>query len=100
MPKIVLDTKTVECLEVVIGDKSYNIPLGSTMSIKELEGMNEAKMYDFIESHLWEGALKEIPVGQVKQLIDAWSVETQKACGLTMGKSRALRNSRKNTARR
>lgn len=100
MAKLVLDSKRIECLEVIIDDKSYNVPLGSTLSTKELKGMDESEMYKFIESHLWEGALEELPVGMVKQLMDAWIKETQKAAGLSLGKSSASRISSKNTARR
>lgn len=100
MAKLVLDSKRVECLEVVIDDKSYNIPLGSTLSTKELKNMDDDAMYDFIESHLWEGALEDLPVGMVKQLVDAWSEETAKAAGISLGKSSASRTSSKNTARR
>lgn len=100
MAKLVLDSKRVECLEVVIDDKSYNIPLGSTLSTKELKNMDDDAMYDFIESHLWEGALEDLPVGMVKQLVDAWSEETAKAAGISLGKLSASRTSSKNTARR
>lgn len=100
MAKLVLDSKRIECLEVVIDGKSYNVPLGSTLSTKELKGMDEEAMYTFIESHLWEGALEELPVGMVKQMMDAWIKETQKAAGLSLGKSSASRISSKNTARR
>lgn len=100
MAKLVLDSKRVECLEVVIDGKSYNIPLGSTMSTKELKELDDDKMFEFLESHLWKGALEELPIGMVKQLIDAWSKETQKAAGLSLGKSSASRISSKNTARR
>lgn len=100
MAKLVLDSKRIECLEVIIDDKSYNVPLGSTLSTKELKEMDDEKMYKFIESHLWEGALEELPVGMVKQLMDAWIKETQKAAGLSLGKSSASRISSKNIARR
>lgn len=100
MAKLVLDSKRIECLEVVIDGKSYNVPLGSTLSTKELKGMDEDAMYKYIESHLWEGALEELPVGMVKQMMDAWIKETQKAAGLSLGKSSASRISLKNTARR
>lgn len=100
MAKLVLDSKRVECLEVVIDDKSYNIPLGSTLSTKELKNMDDDKMYQFIESHLWEGALEELPIGMVKQLVDAWIEETAKAAGIPLGKLSASRTSSKPTARR
>lgn len=100
MSKLVFDPKRIECLEVVIEEKSYNIPLGSTLSTKQLKAMDEEALRDFVESHLWEGAFEELPVGFVKQIIDAWSEETQKACGLSVGKSSASRSSSKSTARR
>lgn len=100
MAKLVLDSKRVECLEVVIDDKSYNIPLGSTLNTKQLKDLDDDALYKFIESHLWDGALEELPVGMVKQLIEAWSEETQKAAGISLGKSSASRISSKNTARR
>lgn len=100
MAKLVLNPQEVECLEVVIGEKSYNIPLGSSLSTKELEKMDDAEMRIFLESHLWDGALEELPVGMVKKLTDAWAEETAKACGVSLGKLQGSRNSRKHTAKR
>lgn len=100
MAKLVLNPNEVETLEVVIGDKSYNIPLGSNLSTKELKDMTDDKMREFIESHLWPNALEELPVSMVKKLVDAWSEETAKACGMPLGKLQHSRNSRKHTAKR
>ena len=100
MPKIILNTQEVEVLEVVINDQTYSIPLGSSLSTKELQELDEKKTREFIESHLWPGALDELQVRLVKQLCDAWSEETAKACGFTLGKLQASRHSRKSTARR
>lgn len=101
MPKIVLNTQEVETLEVVINDQTYGIPLGSSLSTKELEKLGDVKkMRAYIEGYLWPGALDELQVRLVKQIIDAWSEETAKATGIPLGKQFASRNSRKRTARR
>ena len=101
MPKIVLNTQEVEVLEVVINETTYKIPLGSSLSTKELEKLGDIKkMRAYIEGYLWPGALDELQVRLVKQIIDAWSEETAKATGLSLGKYTASRHSRKSTARR
>lgn len=101
MPKLILNDKEVHTLDVVIDDKTYAIPLGSSLSQAELEKLSDIKkMRAFIESHLWPGALDELQVRLVKQIIDAWSEETAKETGISLGKRSASRNSRKSTARR
>ena len=99
MAKLILNPQEVECLEVVIGDKTYNIPLGSSLSTKELAKMDDKATRAMIESYLWPDALEELPIGMAKKLIDAWSEETAKACGVSLGKLQASRYLRKSTAR-
>ena len=101
MPKIILNDNEVHTLDVVISEKTYSIPLGSSLSQKELEKLGNIKaMRAFIESYLWPGALDELQVRLVKQIIDAWSEDNAKETGISLGKQLASRNSRKNTARR
>lgn len=87
MAKLVLDSKKVECLEVVIDGKSYNIPLGSNWSQKELKKLTEEDVQKHIEAHLWEGALEELPASFLKQIYDMWGEETAQAMGASLGKS-------------
>lgn len=101
MPKLNLNEKEVHTLDVVISEKTYSIPLGSSLTQKELEKLDDVKaMRAFIEANLWPGALDELPIFQVKQIIDTWSEETAKDTGIPLGKISASRNSRKRTARR
>ena len=101
MPKLILNEKEVHTLDVVIGEKTYGIPLGSSLNQKQLEKLGDVKeMRAYIEGYLWPGALDELQIYQVKQIIDAWSEETAKETGIPLGKTSASRNSRKRTARR
>ena len=101
MPKLNLDNKEVEVLEVEIGENTYKIPLGSSMTRKELaELSDEDKVIGFFEKYIGADVMDTLLYGQISKLIHAWNDATEEACGLKVGESSASRNSRRNTARR
>ena len=101
MPKLVLDKKEVEVLEVEIEGKTYNIPLGTELTRKQLTEMaDEDKTMAFFEKYLGKNLMDRLKYGEISQIVHAWNDATEEASGLKMGESYASRNSRKNTARR
>jgi len=101
MPKLVLDNKEVEVLEVEIEDKIYKIPLGTELTRKELAALSdEEKTMKFFEKHLGKDVMDKLKYGQISKIIHAWNDATEEASGLKVGESSASRNLRRNTARR
>ena len=44
---------------------------------------------EFLEKYLTKEVMDELNVGELKQIIDAWSKATEEASGETLGKSSA-----------
>jgi len=83
-----LERNMTEVLEVEIEGKFYNIPLGTSLKRKELAGMKkEENVIKFFETYLGKELMDDLTVGELKQIINAWSEATQKASGVSLGES-------------
>lgn len=83
-----LERNKREVLEVEIEDKIYKIPLGTELKRKELAGMKkEENVMKFFEKYLGKELMDDLTVGELKQIINAWSEATQKASGVSLGES-------------
>jgi len=90
MPELTLNRKEVEVLKVNIEGKSYSIPLGTSLKRKELQNLgNEEAVMEFLEKYLTKEVMDDLNVGELKQIIDAWSKATEEASGVSLGKSSA-----------
>ena len=88
MPEITLNRKEVEVLKVNIEDKTYSIPLGTSLKRAELAKLKtEDEVMTFFEKYLGKELMEDLSVGEIKQIIDAWSDATKKSGGLTLGES-------------
>lgn len=84
--ELTLNRKEVECLKVNIEDKSYMIPLGTALKRKELAKMDkEEEVMKFFEKHLGKELMDDLSIGELKQIIEAWSKATQEASGQKLG---------------
>ena len=84
--ELTLNRKEVECLKVNIEDKSYMIPLGPSLKRKELAKMDkEEEVMKFFEKHLGKELMDDLSIGELKQIIEAWSKATQDASGQKLG---------------
>lgn len=84
--ELTLNRKEVECLKVNIEDKSYMIPLGTSLKRKELAKMDkEEEVMKFFEKHLGKELMDDLSIGELKQIIEAWSKATQDASGQKLG---------------
>jgi len=91
----------VEVLEVNIGEGTYKIPLGSNMTIKQINSIQQAEnINDFLKNYIPEEVLEELTIMQLTEIIKAWNDATKESVGMTMGELKALRGSSKNIARR
>ena len=86
MPEITLNHKEVEVLKVNIEDKSFSIPLGTSLKRSELAKLKtEDEVMKFFEKYLGKDLMDDLSVGEIKQIIDAWSEATKKSGGVTLG---------------
>ena len=86
------DHKKTEALKVDIGGKTYSIPLGSSLSVKEYRklkkiGNDEEGMFDFLAGYLGKDVVEELSLGDITTIFQAWTKATQEASGLTPGES-------------
>lgn len=83
-----LDMKEVEVLEVNLGSKTYKVPLGSSMTQKELKSLKKNEDTEkFFIKHLGKEVWDSLTLVQMKALMEAWSEATEEACGVSVGKS-------------
>ena len=100
MPELTLNRNETEVLKVNIEDKTYSIPLGSSLRRKELSALNNQDAVDaFFEKHLGKELWEDLTVLEQKQILNAWSKATEEASGVKLGESSASQGSAKTTAR-
>lgn len=81
-----IDRKEIEVLAVNIEGKTYNVPLGTSLKRKELAKLNkDEEVLKFFENYLGKDLMDDLTIGEIKQIITAWSEATQKASGITLG---------------
>ena len=86
MPELTLNRKELEVLKVNIEDKSYSIPLGTSLKRSELAKLKtEDEVMKFFENYLGKELMEDLTIGEIKQIIDAWSEATKKSGGVTLG---------------
>lgn len=86
MPELTLNRKELEVLKVNIEDKSYTIPLGTSLKRSELAKLKtEDEVMKFFENYLGKELMDDLSIGEIKQIIDAWSEATKKSGGVTLG---------------
>lgn len=86
MPELTLNRKEVEVLKVNIEEKSFSIPLGTSLKRSELAKLKtEEAVMSFFEKYLGKELMDDLSVGEIKQIIDAWSEATKKSGGVSLG---------------
>lgn len=87
MPNVLeLNRKEVECLTVKIDGEIYNIPLGTSLRRKELSKLNkEEEVMSFFAKYIKN--FDDLSIGEIKQIVTAWSKATEEASGMTLGES-------------
>lgn len=86
MPELTLNRKEIEVLTVNIEGKSYNIPLGTSLKRKEIAKLNkESEVLKFFEDHLGKELMDDLSIGELKQIVEAWTKATQDASGVNLG---------------
>lgn len=92
MAEFTLRPKEEETLRLNIGDASYQVPLGGSLTRKELAGLETQEgTYAFFQKYIPTEVLEDLAVTDYNQIVAVWLDETAKAAGKTLGESRASR---------
>ena len=87
------DHKTVEVLSVDIDGKKYNIPLGTSLKVKEyrklkkIKGDDDEGMFSFLASYIGKDVVEELTIDEIRLIFNAWAAATQEAGGISVGES-------------
>ena len=78
MAKFVLEeSPATKVLEVVIGEKSYNIPLVSALTFEEAASLETAEGTRlFIQKYIPKDILDPLTIGQYNSIVEAWKAES------------------------
>lgn len=69
-------------LGVTIGDKTYLIPLGTSLKVKELSKLDKQDaVMAFFEKYLGKEIMDELSVDDFTAIAEAWSKATEEANG-------------------
>lgn len=86
MAKIVLDNNTREVLEVVIGEATYNIPLGSSLSWKEANSIKtQDDVLAFFSKYIPEDVFESLSMANITVIINEWRKATEITGGAKFG---------------
>lgn len=75
-------------LGVIIGEKTYYIPLGKSLKVKELSKLSDQEeVMKFFEKHLGKEVMDSLSVDDFEAIVEAWSKATQETSGKSLGES-------------
>lgn len=87
MAKIVVENNVCEVLEVEIGDKTYNVPLGSSLSYKKLNSLKSTPEFmAFFMEYIPEEVFNTLTVANISAIIKEWNKATEQDAGIGLGK--------------
>lgn len=90
MPELTLKRNETQVLKVNIEDKSFSIPLGTSLKRKELAKLKtEDAVNKFFAQYIGEELWEDLTIGEQKAIITAWSKATTEdnGDGTPLGKS-------------
>ena len=89
MAEVIIKRKDkIEVLKATIGDKTYSIPLASSLPYVKLKAMRtDDKVIEFFKEHIPEEVFNELTTDEIMQLVKAWNDATQAEQGATVGES-------------
>lgn len=80
--------KETEVLKATIGDKTYSIPLASSLPYVKLKAMRENdKVIEFFKEYIPEEVFNDLITDELMQLVKAWNDATLEATGASVGES-------------
>lgn len=88
MAEFTLKHKEAETLKLNIGDQSFQIPLGGSLTRKELATLETQEgTYSFFRRYIDKAVLDDLPMSDYNQIVQVWLDETAKASGKKLGES-------------
>lgn len=78
--------KETEVLKATIGDKTYSIPLASSLPYIKLKAMRENdNVIEFFKEYIPEEVFNSLLTDELMQLVKAWNDATLEATGASVG---------------
>ena len=103
MPKYSLTKRDKSYLTIEIDGKTYNIPLATTLKLKEVRKLIKIDqkseeeqlnfLIDFFGNYLGEEVIDELTIPDIQELFTLWGKANEEAGGPSLGESSASRNS-------
>lgn len=89
MAEVIIKKKEeTEVLKATIGDKTYSIPLASSLPYVKLKTMRENdKVIEFFKEYIPEEVFNNLLTDELMQLVKAWNDATLEATGVSVGES-------------
>lgn len=97
MPKNQLTKKNEAYLTLEINEKNYNIPLASSMKLKELRKLTKIEklpetdqldaIAEFFAKYLGESVVDDLSVADLYEILKYWKEANSKTGGLSLGES-------------
>lgn len=83
-----------EVIKVNFGEKTFSVPLGGSLPAERMISISKATgnerlqlMMNLFVEYIPEDIMEQLTMGEMSQLINAWSEETKKASGISVGES-------------
>ena len=77
-----------EVLKATIGDKTYSIPLASSLPYVKLKAMRDNdKVIEFFKEYIPEEVFNSLLTDELMQFVKAWNDATLEATGASVGES-------------
>lgn len=85
---IIKKREQTEVLKATIGDKTYSIPLATSLPYVKLKLLKtDDKLIQFFKEYIPEDVFNELLTDELMQLVKAWNDATVDAQGATVGES-------------
>jgi len=89
MAEVIIKRKEqIDVLKATIGDKTYSIPLASSLPYVKLKAMRtDDKVIEFFKEYIPEEVFNSLVTDEVMQLVKAWNDATEAEQGASVGES-------------
>lgn len=79
-----------DCLEIRIGEKTYNMPLANCMPLKILKKLTKdadvETILEILNNYIPEKVTDELSVVDVRNIFEAWGAASKELSGIESGK--------------
>lgn len=91
MAEVIIKRKEqIDVLKATIEDKTYSIPLASSLPYVKLKELKtDDALIEFFKEHIPEEVFNTLLTDEVLQLIQSWNDATLEATGASVGESQA-----------